>query len=81
MRTEKSKWRTHKDQVRKRCTGAESPVVARKSPRKGWSEGVMLWGLTRRVNQQWEEPMSEAKPAAVPGLLASRWLYSGSLMS
>ena len=29
--------------VRKRCTGAESPVVAKKSPIKGWSEGVLQW--------------------------------------
>jgi RNA-directed DNA polymerase len=54
--------------VRKRCTGAGSPVVAMKSSRKGSSEGVMLWSLTRRVNQQWEEPMSEARPYSI-----SKW--------
>jgi hypothetical protein len=42
----------------------KSPVVAGKPPRKGRSEGMMLYSLTRRVNQQWEEPMSGATPSA-----------------
>ena len=30
--------------IGKRCEGAERPVVAKKSPRKGWSQGaVFMW--------------------------------------
>src|SRR3974377_2333227 len=54
--------------VRKRCTGAGSPGVEMKSPRKGWREGLMFKSRTRRVNQQWEEPMSEARPYSI-----SKW--------
>ena len=62
MRTEKSKWRTHEDERTEPLHKGGITVVAMKSPRKGWSEGVMLQSRTRRVNQQWEEPMSEARP-------------------
>jgi len=34
--------RTIRAKVRKRSPGAEQPVVAKKSPTKGWSEGVEL---------------------------------------
>jgi hypothetical protein len=35
--------RTIRAKVRKHSPGAEQPVVAEKSPTKGWSEGVELW--------------------------------------
>src|SRR5437016_11093874 len=35
--------RTIRAKVRKRSPGVEQPVVAKKSPTKGWSEGVELW--------------------------------------
>ena len=37
--------RTMRARVRKRCPGAEQLVVARKSRKTGWSEGVALWSL------------------------------------
>jgi hypothetical protein len=35
--------RTMRARVRKWSPGAEQPVLVKKSPTKGWSEGVVLW--------------------------------------
>ena len=40
MQREQSKWWTHKDKSTEAGRGTEQPVVAMKSPKSAWSEGV-----------------------------------------
>src|SRR6202022_4652226 len=54
--------RTTRARVRKRSPGAEQPVVARKSPKGDGAKGLCYGAEIQCANQQWEEPMSEAKP-------------------
>jgi hypothetical protein len=62
MQTEKFKWKNHKNE----STEAESRGgTARSSdevPETGGSEGAVLWSHIQWVNQEGEEPVSEAKP-------------------
>ena len=68
MQTEKLKWKNHKgestDAVPRGGTIRSSDEVLE----TGWSEGVVLWSRIQWVNQQWEEPVSEAKPFVI-----SKW--------
>src|ERR1019366_6455882 len=59
--------RTTRVRVRKRSPGAEPLVVAMKSRKRDGAKGL-CYGAEFNVPQQWEEPMSEAKPFCI-----SKW--------
>jgi hypothetical protein len=60
--------RTTRARVRRRRPGAEQPVVARKSRKRDGAKGLCYGAEIQCANQQWEEPMSEAKPFCI-----SKW--------
>ena len=68
MQTEKFKWKHHENE----STDAESRGGTTRSseevPETGWSEGVVSRSCIQWVNQQWEEPVSAAKPFVI-----SKW--------
>ena len=48
-----------------RGRGAEQPVVAMKSPKGNGAKGLCYGAEIQCANQQWEEPVSEAKPFVI----------------
>ena len=60
--------RTTRVRVRRRSPGAEQLVVAEKSPQGDGAKGLRYGAFMQCANQQWEEPMNEAKPFCI-----SKW--------
>ena len=68
MQTEKSKWKHHEGESTEAAHRGGTTRSSEEVPETGWSEGVVSRSGIQWVNQQWEEPVSEAKPFVI-----SKW--------
>jgi len=68
MQTEKLKWKNHESESTDAKSRGGTTRSSGEVPETGWSEGVVSGSRSQQVNQQWEEPVSEAKPFVI-----SKW--------
>src|SRR6476469_9498440 len=62
------KWKNHEGESTEAELRGGTTRSSDEVPETGWSEGVVSGSRIQCVNQQWEEPVSEAKPFSI-----SKW--------
>jgi hypothetical protein len=68
MQTEKLKWKNHESESTEAEPRGGTTRSSGEVPETGWSEGVVSRSRIQWANQQWEEPVSEAKPFVISAL-------------